>query len=101
MLFRSRKRRQAETAVLDRREESLEADRLAAEGKLFEAIDLLTEANRTERDPRLEREIRGYRHLAGIELLKDPPSEPAFPEPAASIPPRESSRTSRRSLRKS
>jgi hypothetical protein len=88
MFFRSRKHRQAETAVIERRPESAEADLLAADGKLFEAIDLLSEANRNGRDPQFEREIREFRHLAGIELLKDPPSSPTFPEPAASMPPR-------------
>ena len=88
MFFRKRKQGQGETAVIDRRPESLEAERLAADGNFYGAIDLLTEANRAGRDPQLEREIRGLRHLAGIELLKDPPADPAFPEPAASMPAR-------------
>jgi hypothetical protein len=88
MLFRSRKNRRSGTAVIDRRPESLEADRLTAEGDFFGAIDLLSEANRAERDPQIERELRSVRHLAGIELLKNAPSSPIHPEPAAAMPTR-------------
>lgn len=88
MLFRSRRKRQSDTAVIERRPESLAADQLAADGKLFEAVDLLNEANRSERDPQVEREIRHFRHLAGIELLRDAPSNPTYPEPGATVPPR-------------
>ena len=88
MLFRSRKNRRSETAVIDRRPESLEAQQLVSEGNLFGAIDLLTEANRADRDPQLERELRDVRHLAGIELLNNAPSDPVHPEPAATVPPR-------------
>lgn len=84
----SRKNRQEDTAVADRRPESIEAERLKADGKLFEAIDVLTEANRAERDIELERELRTVRHLAGIELLDNAPESPAYPEPAAIVPPR-------------
>ncbi|MBK5232555.1 MAG: hypothetical protein JJE13_06205 [Thermoleophilia bacterium] len=88
MLFRSRKNRRSETAVIERRPESLEADRLAGEGKLFEAVDLLTEANRAERDPQIERELRHVRHLAGIELIENAPKDPQYPTPAAEVPDR-------------
>lgn len=84
----SRKNRQADTVVAERRPESLEAESLQAEGKLFEAIDLLTAANRADRDPQIERELRQVRHLAGIELLENAPEDPQFPEPAAVVPPR-------------
>jgi hypothetical protein len=88
MFFRSRKKRQGGTAVAEPRPESANADRLAAEGRLREEIDRLSEQNRQARDPQVEREIREYRHVAGIELLEDPPADPAFPEPAAEMPPR-------------
>jgi len=90
MLFRSRKNRDTETAVVERdpRPESLEADKLATEGKLFEAIDLLTEANRSERDPRIELQLRHVRHLAGIGLIENAPDNPQFPQPAAEVPAR-------------
>jgi len=90
MLFRSRRNRKAEsnTAVEEPLPQTLEARSLEAEGKLFEAIDLLTEANRQNRDPQLERELRRIRHLAGIELLNNAPDNPSYPEPAAPLPPR-------------
>jgi len=90
MLFRSRKNRNAEspTAVEEPLPQTLEARGLEAEGKLFEAIDLLTEANRESRNPQLEREARRLRHFAGIELLNNAPENPAHPEPAATVPPR-------------
>ena len=84
----SRKNRQTDTAVADRRPESIEAEKLQADGKLFEAIDVLTEANRRERDIEIERELRTVRHLAGIELLSTAPESPSYPEPAASVPAR-------------
>ncbi|MBK8293941.1 MAG: hypothetical protein IPK93_03865 [Solirubrobacterales bacterium] len=84
----SRKNRQAETAVIERRPESLEADRLAADGQFFEAIDLLTEANRNQRDPQVERELRTMRHLAGIELIENAPKDPQYPAPGATVPAR-------------
>ena len=69
MLFRSRKNRSADTAVKERRPESIEAENLVAEGRYFEAIDTLNAANRESRDPQIERELRDLRHLAGINLL--------------------------------
>ena len=77
----SRKNRQSDTAVADRRPELNEAERLKSEGRLFEAIDLLTEANRKDRDVELEREMRTVRHLAGIELLENAPEGPVYPDP--------------------
>lgn len=88
MLFRSRRNRQADTAVAERRQESIDADDLVEKGELFEAIDLLTAANRTGRDPQIERELRRIRHLAGIEVLENAPDDPAYPEPAAEVPDR-------------
>ena len=88
MLFRSRKNRSADTAVADPRPESVAARALVEDGKFFEAIDLLTEANHTERDPQIERELRQIRHLGGIELLDNAPEGPVYPEPTATVPAR-------------
>ena len=92
MFFRSRKNRNVETAAALAVEEALpqtlEARELEAEGRLYEAIDLLNAANRDNRTPQLEREVRRIRHLAGIELMEGAPSNPDFPEPAAEVPPR-------------
>ena len=73
-------------AVAERRPEVAEAERLAAAGRHFDAIDLLNRANRDGRDPALERELRRVRHLAGLELLANPAPDPEFPEPAAELP---------------
>ena len=91
MFFRSRKNRHQEaasSAVEEPLPQTLEARSLESEGRLFEAIDLLTEANREDRDPQLEREARRIRHLAGIQLLENAPSDPSYPEPAAEVPAR-------------
>jgi len=89
-LFSSRKNRKSNAAVVEaeRRPESIEAGRLESEGRYFDAIDLLTEANRIERDPRIERELRTLRHRAGIELLENSPENPQYPEPATGSPAR-------------
>lgn len=92
MFFRSRKNRKTENgaaaAVEEPLPQTLEARQLEAEGKLYEAIDLLAEANREKRDLQLEREYRRLRHIAGVELLANAPSDPRHPEPAATVPPR-------------
>ena len=75
-------------AVAERRPEVEEAERLASAGESFEAIDMLNRANRAERDPELEREVRRVRHLAGLELLANPVSDPQFPDAASDLPPR-------------
>jgi hypothetical protein len=87
MIFRSRKNRDSATPVIERNPESIAASERAEElreaGDWFAAIDVLTEANRNERDPELERQIRTTRHLAGIELIKNAPADPQYAEPAA------------------
>lgn len=83
----SRKNRQADT-VVERRPESFEAEALESDGKLFEAIDLLTAANRTSRDPQIERQLRMARHRAGIDLIENAPSDPQYPQPATTVPAR-------------
>jgi hypothetical protein len=88
MLFRSRRNRSADVAVAEPRPESVEADSLVADGKLFEAIDLLNAANAAERDPRIERQIRDLRHLAGVELIRNAPDDASYPEPANTVPAR-------------
>lgn len=60
---------------------------LESQGSLFEAIDLLTDANRAERDNELQLKLRELRHLAGIELRKSPTADPRHPDPAPSVPP--------------
>lgn len=88
MFFRSRRSRQTGIAVIEQRSELSEADRLASDGRFPEAIDLLNEANREGRDPQLESRLRDIRHLAGVELLKNPPANPSFPGPAGTMPAR-------------
>ncbi|HTU14418.1 MAG TPA: hypothetical protein VMF31_04415, partial [Solirubrobacterales bacterium] len=81
----SRKNRQSDTAVVEvveSRPVSPEVEALEADGKLFEAIDLMTSINRAERDPNVERELRRVRHLAGIELLENAPENPVYPTPS-------------------
>lgn len=51
------------------------------ERALWSEIDALTEANRRSRDPEVEQRLAALRHQAGIELVKDPPSDPSFVEP--------------------
>lgn len=90
MFFR-RKNRNSESstaAVEEPLPQTLDARSLEADGKLFEAIDLLTEANRAGRNPQLERELRRIRHLAGIELLENAPAEPSFPDADVEVPAR-------------
>ena len=52
-------------------------DQLLAEGRPIEAIDVLTEANRLERDPEIERRLIGLRHEAFAHI--DRSSPPAWP----------------------
>ena len=56
------------------------------EGRFFEAIDLLNEANRRNRSTETEREIRRIRHLAGIALIEEEPGDPRYPEAAVNVP---------------
>ena len=72
-MFWKRKKPAPGTAALD-------------EGELFEAIDALTTANRAERSNERELELRRIRHLAGISLMADPPTDPRFPEPSTEVP---------------
>ncbi len=87
MIFNRRKGREASaTAVAEPRPEVIEARRLADDGKLFEAIDLINAANRAERDTELEIEVRRLRNLAGMELLANPATDPSYAEPDAEVP---------------
>ncbi len=85
MIFGRRKRG---TAVAERRPEVQEADRLVETGGLTDAIDMLSRANREDRDAELERALRRVRHLAGLELLANPAADPRHPEPATELPSR-------------
>jgi hypothetical protein len=57
-------------------------DKLAAEGRALDAIDLLTEANRQERDDRLELALVRLRNSAYAELDRSPTDSP-WPDDAA------------------
>jgi hypothetical protein len=54
----------------------LAADRLAEQGRRLEAIDLLTEANRQERDDRVELRLVRLRNEAYAELDRSPTESP-------------------------
>lgn len=56
------------------------------EAELFAEIEALSAANRAERSADIERELRRYRHLAGISLVDGPSGDPADPEPAPQVP---------------
>ena len=86
MIFDKLRNRGGETAVAEVRPEVAEAERLEAEGDLYGAIDVLSAANRAERDTDLELRIRHLRHLAGARLLEDAPSDPSYAEPAGELP---------------
>lgn len=87
MIFSRRKSREGgSTAVSEPRPELAQASELADAGDLFAAIDLLNAANRAERDTALEIEIRRLRNLAGMELIDDPATEPAYVDPATEVP---------------
>ena len=81
------RRRNGVNVVMAEREELAEAEHLVDEGKLNEALEFLEAANRESRDPGIERQIRRLRHLAGIELLENAPSNPQFVTAAAAAPP--------------
>ena len=75
MFFKRSKKRLAADAT--GRPEVEEADRLAAEGRLEEAIEHLATANRSRRDPSLEVEMRALRNRAGMGLIgQKVPTEP-------------------------
>jgi Phytanoyl-CoA dioxygenase (PhyH) len=56
------------------------ADELETKGNLLETVDALTEANRVQRDPDVERRLVRLRHEAFAEIDR---SEPATPPPVA------------------
>ena len=88
MFSRKSKRNDSSTVTAEPRPELAASDRLVDDGKLFEAIDVLTAANRAERSLDVELRLRHIRHLAGISLLEDPPIDPRHPDPAAAVPAR-------------
>ena len=73
-------------AVAGARPEVAQARELADRGDLDGGVALLTEANRADRDLELEREIRRFRHLAGVQLLADPVSAPSYAEAEGELP---------------
>jgi hypothetical protein len=89
VIFGRRKDEQSGAAVVEPEAatpEIAKARALVDEGRHFEAIDLLNEANRRERSNAVEVELRRIRNLAGMTLLEDPPTDPSHPEPAAEVP---------------
>jgi hypothetical protein len=86
MIFRSRKKRDAGTAVAERRphpEAGRSTDELAAE------IEALMRSNRERRDPGAERRLVELRHLLGLRLMELPTGASGYPEPAFdALPPR-------------
>jgi hypothetical protein len=88
-MFFGRRKNDGLASVAKRRPEVAEAERLATEGDLFEAIARLERANAASRHPEIERRIRGLRNLAGVELLYNPVKGPEYPEPmpASELPP--------------
>jgi hypothetical protein len=89
VIFGRRKDERSGAAVAEPKAESPEivkARALADEGRHFEAIDVLNEVNRRDRDNAVEVELRRIRTLAGMMLLEDPPADPRYPEPAAAAP---------------
>ena len=73
-------------AVAEARPEVKDARKLADQGNLDAAIELLTEANRAGRTLEVEREIRRLRHLAGLRLLADAGGNPSYAEPGGELP---------------
>ena len=89
VIFGRRKARDSGAAVAEPATEGpeiVQARELVAEGRHFEAIDLLNEANRRSRSTAFETEIRRIRNVAGMTLLEDPPSDPQYPAAAAAVP---------------
>jgi hypothetical protein len=62
------------------------ADQLVAEGRRLEAITVLTERNRVERDPAIERRLVQLRHSAFVEVPTAPGRESWPPEMADPFP---------------
>ena len=85
MIFRSRKTREATTAVQDpggREHLGAEADAaLESVEELFERIDALNQENRAARDPQIERRLVALRHRAGLELTGRPAADLDYPAP--------------------
>lgn len=89
MIFGRRKGEQSGAAVAEPAPENADIARareLVDEGRHFEAIDLLNEANRRQRSTATELEIRRVRNLAGMVLLEDAPADPQYPEPSGTVP---------------
>ncbi len=86
MMILDKWRNRGATAVAEARPEVAEAERLEAEGDLYGAIAVLSDANRAARDTDLELRIRHLRHLAGARLLEEAVSDPSYAEPAGELP---------------
>ena len=89
MIFGRRKGADSGAAMAEPKAENPDIARareLVGEGRHFDAIDHLTDANRRARSTATEIELRRIRNLAGMTLLEDPPSDPQYPEPAGVVP---------------
>jgi phytanoyl-CoA dioxygenase PhyH len=79
MIFRSRKKSEAGTAVAERRphpDSGRPSDELLAE------IDELMRSNRERPDAEAERRLVELRHLVGVRLMESPAGASGYPEPA-------------------
>lgn len=74
------------------------ADSLAEQGRFIEAVELLSDANRRERDGEIEKRLVRLRNFAYEELDRSPTESP-WPEEAPR--PREAEEEPRRSTRRS
>ena len=80
MLFGGSKSGRASVAA--RRPEAIEAEGLVDDGRLAEAIELLSAANNEHRELGLEVELRQLRNRFGSTLVSDPDEQPGYVEPA-------------------
>jgi hypothetical protein len=80
MIFRSRKRREGETALAEQDEPEIDDRDVDA---IFAEIHAIEDANRDERDPERDRRLVRLRHQAGAKLLAEAGSRPAQPSPAS------------------
>lgn len=87
MLFGRSKSGRASVAA--RRPEAIEAEGLVDDGRLAEAIELLSAANNEHRELGLEVELRQLRNRFGSTLVSDPDEQPGYVEPASAteVPP--------------
>jgi hypothetical protein len=90
MIFRSRKRQGATTAVRDpggvhsldaEADSALDSVEELSVEELLERIEALSRENRAARDPQTERRLLGLRHRAGLQLTDRPAADLQYPTP--------------------